>query len=220
RTSGGFLPCRRHRRCGPVPRRGRPRRPAGRVGAPGRRASEHAMIWRSSRSSRDGRRRTPRVLRTSQDRVADPPPAPPAVAPPPPPRPPHPRRLAREASRPYRHESVAVPVTAEAREREVRLPCAARTIVARGGVADLAHAGAGRRGTGEAPVVEAQEVVEFDGSVRAARGGDGLAHEVDVSRAVRVVTLRAWQRRTAGRVGLWFRMTGLARFDGTMARSR
>src|SRR5262249_31957309 len=71
-----------------------------------------------------------------------------------------------------------------------------------------------------AAVVEAQEIVELDGSVRAARGGDGLAHEIDVSRAVRVVTLHARQRRTAGRVGLWFRMTGLAGFDRTVARSR
>src|SRR5262245_64309950 len=144
------------------------------------------VIWRSPRASRDGRRRTPRVLRTSQDRVAGREAAPAGVArgraartPPPPPRP------AREATRASRHESVVVPVTAEAREREVRLPCAVRTIVARRGVADLTHAGAGRRGTGEAAVVEAQEVVELDRSVRAARGGDDLAHEVGVSRAVR-----------------------------------
>ena len=56
--------------------------------------------------------------------------------------------------------------------------------------------------------------------VRAARGRDRLTDEVDVARAVRVVTLRAGQRRAAGRVGLRGRMTGLARLDGTMARSR
>src|SRR4030095_8533203 len=87
-------------------------------------------------------------------------------------------------------------------------------------VADLTHAGARRRRTGEAAVHEAQEVVECDRPVRAARGRDGLTDELDVARAVRVVTLRAGQRRTARRVGLRDRMTGLARFDGAMARSR
>src|SRR5262249_59354691 len=139
-------------------------------------------------SSPDGRRRTPLGRRTPRDRAADREPAPAAVArgpadrtPPPPPRPDP------EATPASRHEPVIVPMTAEAGEREVRLPGPVRTIVARRGVADLAHAGAGRRGTGEAAVGEAQEVVELDRSVRAARGRDGLAHEVDVPRAVRVV---------------------------------
>src|SRR5262249_56228798 len=101
--------------------------------------------------------------------------------------------------------------------REGRVGGRVRRRGGRRGVTELTNAGARRGGAGEAAVDEAQEVVELDRSVRAARSRDGLAHEVDVSRAVRIVTLRARQRRTPGRVGLWGGMTGLARLDGTMA---
>src|SRR5262245_47773408 len=170
-----------------------PRSRAGREDAPNRRARARAPICRSSRPSRDGRRRTPRVPRTSPDRAAARKPSPAAAA-----RDPATRTRGPPSGQGGRaprlswHEPVVVAMTAEAGEGEMRLPAAVRPIVTSRGVTDLAHAGARRRRTGEAAVHEAQEVVECDRPVRAARGRDGLTDQVDVARAVRVVTLRAW----------------------------
>jgi len=106
----------------------------------------------------------------------------------------------------------------QARVREVRLARPVGAIEPRRRVANLADARSRSRRTREAAVGPTVEVVEPDGNLRAGGRRQDIEHEIGVPRAMRVVTLGAWQPRRAVRcvcrpVGV----AGLAGFDRPMA---